>query len=53
MAENKSLLGTLAGIDVNTGVTVESGSVVKIGAMLFVTFCLIMLAFYAFKKVNK
>lgn len=45
--------GRLPSMDINTGVTVESSSLVKIGATLFVSACLIFLAWYAFKKAIK
>ncbi|MCL4481232.1 MAG: hypothetical protein M1445_01180 [Bacteroidetes bacterium] len=45
--------GKLPSMDINTGVEVKSSSLVSIGAMLFISFCLILLAFYAFKKVAK
>lgn len=44
--------GKLPSMDINTGVKVESASLIKIGATLFITACLILLAFYAFKKLS-
>lgn len=43
--------GKLPSMDVNT--SVESKSLVNIGLIIFITACLIFLAFYTFKKVSK
>jgi len=45
--------GKLPSMDINTGVEVTKSSLIGIGATLFVTFCLGLLAWYAFKKVSK
>lgn len=50
---DKLAAGKLPSMDINTGVAVETKSLISIGAALFVTACLIFLAFYAFKKVLK
>lgn len=43
--------GQLPTVDIKTGVAIESASLVKIGATLFITACLIFAAYYAVKKI--
>jgi len=50
---DKLAAGQLPSMDINTGVEVKPSSLVSIGLTLFVTFCLGLLAWYAFKKVTK
>lgn len=45
----KGLLSGLIG-DINTNVGVSSADLTKIGATLFVSACLIMLAYFTFRK---
>lgn len=43
--------GKLPTVDVNTGVEIKSGSLVNLGLVLFITFGLIFLAWYSFRKL--
>jgi len=43
--------GKLPSMQVDT--TVKSQSLVNIGLMIFISFCLVLLAWYSFKKVTK
>lgn len=49
---NKGILSGLLG-DIKTNVGVTQSDLTRIGATLFVAACLIMLAYFTFKKVFK
>jgi len=50
--ENKGLLSNLIGdVKVNTSVGVTQSDLMRIGLTLFVAACLIMVAWFTFKKV--
>lgn len=50
--ENKGLISGLLG-DINTNVGVTQSDLNRIGATLFIAACLVMLAYFTFKKVFK
>jgi len=48
--QNKGLFGNLLG-DINTNVGITQTDITKIGVTLFVTACMIILAYFTFKKL--
>lgn len=48
--QNKGILSSFLG-DINTNVGVKQSDVLKIGTTLFITGCLIILAYFSFKKL--
>ena len=45
------LLGKLGAVQVDTGVKVDSSSILNIGIMIFVAACAVLIAIYTYKKI--
>lgn len=50
-AAGSGLLGKLGAVNVQTGVTLDSRSLVNIGLLVFISACLVLGAVYTFRKI--